>query len=393
MIVIKNGLLVDANKEIEADILIDGSKIIAIGHGLEAGKVIDARGKVVMPAFVDSHAHFRDPGFEYKEDLESGSRAALKGGYSAVCLMANTNPTVDNHETYTHIKNKAEDIGLIEIIQNYAVTKGLLGEKYINLDSLPKSVRFISDDGHGLNSNKETFKLFQRLSKTDLTLMVHEEDKGLSEIDYRLGEDVHTFRDVYFAGKTGARVHFSHVSTKESAKAIKYGKRQNYNISMEVTPHHIYMTGSDYKVNPPIRKEEDRKYLIESIIDGTVDCIGTDHAPHSEEDKDKGAPGMIGLETAFQIVYRVLVEEYGQDLQLVSKVLSAGPAKILGLNKGYLDPSYDSDIVILDLNKKETIKKENIGSKSKNSPFIGQTFTGLVDTTIVGGKVMYEVDK
>ncbi len=389
MIVIKNARLVDAKESIQADILLSDGKITAIGENLEADQVIDARGKVVMPAFIDCHVHFRDPGFTQKEDLASGSRSALRGGYSAVTLMANTDPVVDNNETYEKIMKKAEEIGLIHIIQNYAVTKNLAGEELVDLENLPETVKFISDDGHGLHKNKETFELFQKLKELDLAIMIHEEDKDLSQIDYRYAEDVHTMRDVYFSGKTGARVHFCHVSTIDSAKAVEYGKSQDYPVTMEVTPHHIYMTDNDFKVHPPIRAEEDRRYLIDAIIRGTVDCIATDHAPHQPEDKAKGAPGMIGLETAFQIVYKVLVEEYGQDLQLVSKMMSEGPAQILGLKKGRLQVGWDADLVIVDLDRQETVSEETIQSKSKNSPFIGETFTGVIEKTIVGGQVKY----
>lgn len=389
MIVIKNARLVDAKESIQADILLSDGKITAIGENLEADQVIDARGKVVMPAFIDCHVHFRDPGFTQKEDLASGSRSALRGGYSTVTLMANTDPVVDNNETYEKIMEKAEEIGLIHIIQNYAVTKNLAGEEEVDLENLPETVKFISDDGHGLHKNKETFELFQKLKELDLAIMIHEEDKDLSEIDYRYAEDVHTMRDVYFSGKTGARVHFCHVSTIDSAKAVEYGKAQGYPVTMEMTPHHIYMTDNDFKVHPPIRAEEDRRYLIDAIIRGTVDCIATDHAPHQPEDKAKGAPGMIGLETAFQIVYKVLVEEYGQDLQLVSKMMSEGPAQILGLKKGRLQVGWDADLVIVDLDRQETVSEETIQSKSKNSPFIGETFTGVIEKTIVGGQVKY----
>lgn len=389
MIVIKNGRLIDAKESIQADILLSDGKITAIGENLEADQVIDARGKVVMPAFIDCHVHFRDPGFTQKEDLASGSRSALRGGYSTVTLMANTNPVVDNNETYEKIMKKAEEIGLIHIIQNYAVTKNLAGQEEVDLENLPETVKFISDDGHGLHKNKETFELFQKLKELDLAIMIHEEDKDLSQIDYRYAEDVHTMRDVYFSGKTGARVHFCHVSTIDSAKAVEYGKSQDYPVTMEVTPHHIYMTDNDFKVHPPIRAEEDRRYLIDAIIRGTVDCIATDHAPHQPEDKAKGAPGMIGLETAFQIVYKVLVEEYGKDLQLVSKMMSEGPAKILGLKKGRLQVGWDADLVIVDLDQQVTISEDSIQSKSKNSPFIGETFTGVIEKTIVDGQVKY----
>lgn len=392
MIVIKGGTLVDGQRTVQADVRIDQGKIQAIGLNLEADQVIDATGQVVMPAFVDLHAHFRDPGLTYKEDLETGSQAALKGGYGTVVLMANTKPTVDHNEVYQDIVDRAEALDLIQIYQNYAVSKGLKGEEWVDLDHLPASVKFLSDDGFGLQNNKVTFQLFERINQLGKGLMIHEEDRELSEIDYRYAEDVHTMRDVYFSGKTGARVHFCHVSTIDACKAVEYGKAQGYPVTMEVTPHHLYLSGLDYKVHPPIREEADRRYLVEALIRGAVDCVATDHAPHSEEDKLKGSPGMIGLETAFQVVYKVLVEEYGQDLQLVSRVMSQRPAEILEVNKGRIEVGYDADLVLVDLAQSETIQPNTIRSKSKNTPMMGETFKGVVTTTVVNGEIKYRRD-
>ena len=387
MLLIKNGRLVDAYTDVVADILVEDGKIKWIGNDFSCENSIDANGKIVMPAFVDTHAHFRDPGFTYKEDLLTGSQAALKGGYGTVNLMANTKPVVDTPSVYEDIVTRSKEIGLINIFQCFAVTKGLLGNEFIDFNTLPGSVKFLSDDGKGIFRNKMSYDLLKILKEKDIGVMIHEEDKELSPIDYRIAEDVHTIRDVYLAGKTGAKVHFSHVSTIDSIKAVEAGKDNGYNITMEVTPHHLYMYDSDYRVNPPIRTKADVEYLIESIKNGYVDCIATDHAPHSFEDKEKGAPGMIGLETAFYICYKVLIEENKCDLKLLSKVMSLGGAKILGLNKGRLLPGYDGDIVIIDLNKKT--KVENFKSKSQNSPFIGEEFTGSIEYTIVDGEVRY----
>lgn len=387
MPLIKNGRLIDAYTDVVADILIEEGKIKAIGSDFSCENTIDAEGKIVMPAFVDTHAHFRDPGFTYKEDLLTGSKAALKGGYGTVNLMANTKPVVDTPSVYEDIVKRSNEIGLINIFQCFAVTKGLMGEEFIDFNTLPVSVKYLSDDGKGIFSNKRAYELLMILKEKDIGVMIHEEDKELSSIDYRIAEDIHTIRDVYLAGKTGAKVHFSHVSTIDSIKAVEAGKDNCYDITMEVTPHHLYMHDSDYRVNPPIRTKADVDYIIKSIKKGYVDCIATDHAPHTMEEKEKGAPGMIGLETSFYICYKVLVEENNCDLKLLSKVMSLGGAKVLGLNKGRLLPGYDGDIVIIDLNKKTKI--ENFESKSQNSPFIGEEFTGSIEYTIVDGEVRY----
>lgn len=387
MLLIKNGRLIDAYTDVVADILIDEGTIKAIGNNFTCENTIDARGKIVMPAFIDTHAHFRDPGLTYKEDLITGSKAALKGGYGTVNLMANTKPTVDSPSVYEDIVKRCKKIGLINIFQCFAVTKGLMGNEFIDFNTLPEGIKYLSDDGKGIFSNKMSYDLLKILKEKDIGVMIHEEDKELSPIDYRIAEDLHTLRDVYLAGKTGAKVHFSHVSTIDSIKAVETGKNNGYNITMEVTPHHLYMHDNDYRVNPPIRTKADADYIIESIKKGYVDCIATDHAPHSFEDKEKGAPGMIGLETAFYICYKVLVEENNCDLKLLSKIMSLGGTQVLGLNKGRLLPSYDGDIVIIDLNNKTKI--ENFESKSHNSPFIGEEFTGSIEYTIVNGEVRY----
>jgi len=391
MIVIKNGRLVDAFTDIKADILLDDGKIKAIGENLEAEEVIDAKGKVVMPAFIDTHVHFRDPGFTAKEDLESGAHSALRGGFGTVNLMANTQPVVDNNKTYEDIMHRAAENDLVNIFQSYAVTKNLAGKEFVDFDSIPETVKFLSDDGHGLFNNKKTYDLFNILNERNLRIMIHEEDNEISPVDYRIAEDIDTIRDVYLSGKTNASVHFCHVSTIDSLKAIEYGKKQGYPVSLEVTPHHIYMHDSDFRVNPPIRTKEDVDYLIDAIVRGTVDCIATDHAPHQSSDKEAGAPGMIGLETAFSIVYKVLVEDHQQSLSLLSKMMSYGPAQVMELDKGRLEVGLDADLVIIDCDEKQTVT--DFASKSANSPFIGEKFTGVIESTIVEGKVKYTKEK
>lgn len=390
MLVIKNGRLVDAKNDFYADILIDNEKIIAIGEDLTADETIDAAGKIVMPAFVDTHVHFRDPGFTQKEDLETGAHSALRGGYGSVNLMANTNPVVDTPEVYNDIMQRAKDLDLVNMSQCYAVSKDLAGEEWVDFDTIPSSIKFLSDDGHGLHRTDQTYRLFKELAARDLKVMIHEEDNEISPVDYRIAEDVDTIRDTYLSGKTGARIHFCHVSTIDSMRAVQFGKSQGYPVSAEVTPHHIYMADSDFRVNPPIRTQADVDYLVQAIINGDVDAIATDHAPHTAEEKAAGSPGLIGLETAFQIVYKVLVEQHQQSLSLVSQMMSYGPAQVLDYHKGLLSIGYDADIVIVDLDKQETIKEENIASRSHNTPFLGETFTGQIEKTIVNGHIKYD---
>lgn len=392
MLVIKNARLVDSQLDCQADLLIDQGKIIAIGQDLQADQVIDGHDQVLMPAFVDTHVHFRDPGFTAKEDLQTGMQSALRGGYGAVNLMANTKPVVDRPEVYQDIMDRAKALDLIAIRQSYAVSKGLAGIEWVDFDQIPDTVKFLSDDGHGLHQSKQTYDLFKELAKRDLAVMIHEEDDEISPIDYRIAEDIDTIRDVYLAGKTGTRVHFCHVSTIDAMEAIIAGKKKGYPITAEVTPHHLYLADSDYRVNPPIRSQIDVDYLISAALRGEVDCIATDHAPHTEADKFQGSPGLVGLETAFYIIYKVLVENHGASLSLLSQLMSQQPAEILAYDhKGRLKIGYDADLVMIDLNEQTEIRAEDMASKSHNSPFIGESFTGKITHTIIGGQVKYQV--
>ncbi|MCZ0717152.1 dihydroorotase [Aerococcus kribbianus] len=394
MLVIKNARLVDSQVDCQVDLLIDQGKIVAIGQDLQADQVIDGQGQVLMPAFVDTHVHFRDPGFTAKEDLQTGMQSALRGGYGAVNLMANTKPVVDHPEVYQDIMDRAQALDLIAICQSYAVSKNLAGIEWVDFDQIPDTVKFLSDDGHGLHQSKQTYDLFKELAKRDLAVMIHEEDDEISPIDYRIAEDIDTIRDVYLSGKTGARVHFCHVSTIDAMEAIIAGKKKGYPITAEVTPHHLYLADFDYQVNPPIRSQADVDFLISAALRGEVDCIATDHAPHTETDKFQGSPGLVGLETAFYIIYKVLVENHGASLSLLSRLMSQRPAEILAYDhKGRLKIGYDADLVMINLNEQTQIQAEDMASKSHNSPFIGESFTGKITHTIIGGQVKYQVEQ
>ncbi|NMA93459.1 MAG: dihydroorotase [Clostridiales bacterium] len=390
------GLLIEGARLVDPDIDICGD--ILFGENIEeiarkiprsGHNVVDGSGMVLMPAFIDLHAHFRDPGFPEKEDLESGARAALAGGYTAVNLMANTNPICDNADVYGYVMEKAETLDLIHIEQVVAVTKGFDGATTEHWDELPQRVRFLSDDGNGIQSSELMYRVMRKATERGLGLMLHEEDSGLSKIDYRLAEDVMTLRDVYLAEHSGCRVHFSHVSTEASIEAVRRAKRRVSNITCEVTPHHISMADSDYRVNPPIRTRRDAAALIDAILDGTVDAIATDHAPHSDEDKRRGAPGMIGLETAFSTCYEVLVQSGIISLQRLVELMSSNPARILGLNKGYLKKGMDADAVLVDLEAKRVVTGESLHSKSSNTPLLGRELPAAIVGTIRAGKLLY----
>lgn len=356
-------------------------------------ELIDCNNLALLPSFVDMHVHFRDPGFTYKEDLESGSKAALKGGFTSVLLMGNTKPTVSSVEVYEDIMKRAKDLDLIDINQVYTITKNFDGKTLDHLDNLPKSVKFISDDGHGVDDDLTMYKAMLKAKELGVNMTLHEEVRGVSPIDYEIAEDAMTLRDCYYAYKLDCPVHFSHVSTRGSIKAIEYFKNLGAKITCEVTPHHLYLADKkreEVKVNPPIRTEIDRLTLIEMIKKGVVDCISTDHAPHSKEDKEKGSPGFLGLETSFSTVYEVLVKSGEISLNNVIKLMSTNPAKILGLNKGKLKIGYEADFTLIDLDEEYTYREDEILSKSKNSLMIGKTLAGRVKRVYKKGVLKYE---
>jgi dihydroorotase len=395
-ILIKNAHLIDCNQNFIGDLYIENGKIKELGIDIEKEDVetIDVNGLVVMPSFIDSHAHFRDPGFTYKEDIETGSLAALKGGYTGVCLMGNTRPICSSKEVLDYVNEKASELGLVDIHQCVTITKNFDGQTIDHLESLEndKRIKAISDDGVGVADSKIMMDAMKIAKKNNWVVMSHAETKEFSGVDMRLAENMMTWRDITLAKVTGAKLHMCHVSTREAMKYIIDGKCDGINVTCEVTPHHIALTKdiNDYRVNPPIREREDVDFLLKAIKHGDVYCIGTDHAPHTEEDKKKGAPGMVGLETAFPICYTKLVKDGVIRINKLSELMSKNPAELLKMNKGMLSIGMDGDIVVLDLNKKVKINSENFKSKGKNTPFEGMEFFGEVKMTIKNGEILYK---
>ena len=396
-LLIKNANMIDAYESFRGDILIIDGKIAEIGKEINKDNIdiIDAKGLTLMPSFIDTHAHFRDPGLTHKEDMESGSKAAAKGGYTGVCLMGNTNPICSSKEVVEYVRNKAKEVGLIDVHQCVSITENFGGKSIEHLSAFEndKELIAITDDGVGVMDSSIMMKAMEKAKENNWIVMSHAEDKTFSKIDMRIAEDLMTIRDLYLAKVTKARLHMAHVSTVESIEAIRRAKKEGSNVTCEVTPHHIGLTlnESNYRVNPPIREEDDVKAIIAAIKDGTVDCIGTDHAPHTEEDKAKGAPGMVGLETAFSICYTELVKKNGITVNKLSELMSRNPANILGMNKGSITIGKDGDLVLVDLNKEIVVDKESFVSKGKNTPFHGRKYFGEVIMTIKGGKLIYSV--
>lgn len=385
---IKNARIADYQKDSTGDVFIEDGKIVAVGRVADReAEIIDAEGKILMPAFADTHVHFRDPGFTYKEDLTTGAQAALAGGYSIVNLMGNTKPIVDEIEIYEDIIKRGNATG-IHVESVFAVTKGFDGKTLTDIGRLPERVRFLSDDGRGILSAKTMMEALIAARNKNIGIMVHAEDPELSPIDYRFAEDLVTIRDIYLAEKLGARLHMSHVSTEDSIEAVRQGKARGADVTAEVTPHHFSLYDSDYRVNPPIRTKRDVEAVIRGLKDGTVDAIATDHAPHSDEDKKKGAPGMIGLETAFALAYTKLVCEGIITLNRLSELMSRNPARILGYKRDGIAAGEVADLVLIS-DEFFTVDAAKMHSKSHNTPFHGMELRGMVEWTMVDGEIRY----
>ena len=394
-LLIKNVNLIDESNNFFGDIYIENGLIKELGTSLNKEcETLDGKGLVLMPSFIDTHAHFRDPGFEYKEDIESGSKAAVRGGYTTVTLMPNTKPVCSSKEVLDYVVNKGKEVGLVDLYQTVSITKNLSGEEINHLKEFEgnPNVKAITDDGKGVSDSKIMMEAMKIAKANNWIVMSHAESPEFSKVDMRLAENMMTWRDITLAKFVDSRLHMSHVSTKEAMKYIIEGKNDGVKVTCEITPHHLALNNkiSNYRVNPPIREEEDVNFLIKAIKMNYVDCIGTDHAPHSKEDKEKGAPGMIGIEQAFSICYTKLVKENHISLNKLSQLMSGNAAKLLNINKGKLQPGFLGDLVLIDLNKKRVFKEEDIVSRSKNTPFNGMEFYGDVVVTIKNGKIVYK---
>ena len=375
------------------DLLLKDGLIAAMGLDLAADgeEVLDCAGRTVLPAFVDLHCHWRTPGFEYKEDIATGSAAAAAGGYTFVNLMPNTKPVCSSADIAHSVMAEAERIGLCAANQTVSITQNFDGHTLDHLKTLPEDLKFITEDGKGVQSGNVMAKAFAIAAQRGLTIMSHAEDMDISPWDYRLAENIETVRNLHLSEYYGTRLHMCHVSTKEAVEAIGAAKWKGVPVTCEVTPHHLWFADTDYRVNPPIRKAEDVDALIEAIRLGVVDAIATDHAPHTDEEKAAGAAGMVGLETAFGVCYTKLCREKGLPLARLAELMSTAPAEILGLaGHGRVLPGYASDLALVELDTPYTVDKNALHSKSHNCPYDGAQLFGRVDLTIKGGKVTWK---
>lgn len=442
---IKNGMVVDPKNKIEqpSDILVKDGMILSIAKEITENdlkmynggsaadcEVIDASGCVVAPGLVDVHVHFRDPGFTHKEDIETGARAALKGGFTSVVLMANTKPAVDNIDTLTYVIEKGKKTDL-RIYTCATVTKGMAGKELTDMEMmLAKGAVGFTDDGIPIMDTELIERAMMSAASLKVPISLHEEDpalianngvnRGKASEYYGIGGSPREAeislieRDLEIALRTGAILNIQHISTKEGVELVRQAKKKvavqgngsEYaigmnNIHAEATPHHFSLTqeavieyGTLAKMNPPLREEADRLAIIEGLRDGTIDIIATDHAPHSKEEKARpitDAPsGIIGLETALALGITNLVDQGHLTVMQLIERMATGPAQMYGLSAGTLTQGSPADIVIFDANASQVMK--DFVSRSSNSPFAGKRLKGVVKYTIVDGKIAYQAD-
>lgn len=418
---ITNGYIVERDNQLnQVDIWIEDGKIKGIGNfskeDLTFENVIDAKGGLITPGLVDVHVHFREPGFEYKETIETGSASAAKGGFTTVCAMPNLKPVPDNAETLNDINHRIDKTSKVKILQYASITKDLNTEELVDFESLKKAKAFaFTNDGLGIQTAGTMYLAMKEAAKLDMAIVAHTEDESLlfggvmhkGEVSEKLGlpgimsatESSQIARDVLLAQETGVHYHVCHVSTKESVEIIRQAKKHGIHVTCEVCPHHLIMSEhnvthdhGNFKMNPPLRASEDQKALIDGLLDGTIDCIATDHAPHSCGEKNQSmidSPfGIIGSETAFQLMYTNFVETNRFTLEQVVYWMTEAPSRIFKLDSGTLRVGRAADIAIFDL-ETENIIEDAFLSKSSNTPFIGEKVKGDTLYTLVDGQLVW----
>ena len=419
--IIKNGILIDPTQKLAEKgwLRLENAKITDIGKG-EAPKseeeTLDAKGAFVSPGFIDLHVHLREPGEESKETIESGSRAAVAGGFSSIVCMPNTNPPIDNASLVKFILLEARRVNLANVFPAGAISRGRQGVELSEIGEMYKAgIVAITDDGSPVMNSFLMSRASEYAKMFDLLVMDHCEDsnfKGVMNEGFNstklglrgtpsISEEMMLMRDIIVAGYTGGRMHLQHVSTGLGIYLVRDAKKRGVKVSCEVTPHHMSLNDgcldgydTNFKMSPPLRTEEDRQKLIEGLLDGTVDCIATDHAPHTFTNKnvefDNAPNGIIGLETALPVSYTTLVKENGMSPLRLVELLSTNPASIIRQkNKGSLMAGKDADITIWSADKEYQINVRSFKSKAHNCPFNGKKVYGKVNFTIVGGEIKY----
>jgi dihydroorotase len=423
---IKNGKVVDTltGWMTEADVLIESSAVAQIGAHLKddgSCAVFDAKGLIVCPGFIDVHVHLREPGFESQETIESGTRAALKGGFTTVACMPNTKPPVDNEGIVSLIKLRAEKDGYVEVLPIACITKERKGEELSEIGKLVAAgACAVSDDGSSVMNSMVMRRALEYIKMFNIPLISHCEDLKLSENGQinegypstvlglkgipSIAEDIIVLRDILLCEYVGSRLHIAHVSTKNSVNFIREAKKRGVRVTAETAPHYFCLTqeclsdfDTNFKVNPPLRTRDDMEAVRDGLRDGTIDCVASDHAPHKSDDKDKefqDAPfGMIGLETSFAVGVTELYKKNVISLEELISKYTVNPARVLGIDRGVLKSGAAADVTIIDPEKTFTVDRDFFAGKSRNSPFIGRTLTGGIEAVFVKGKMKYSKGK
>ncbi|WP_028595798.1 dihydroorotase [Paenibacillus assamensis] len=383
----------------------------------EQVEIVDAAGKFVSPGFIDMHVHLREPGFEHKETIATGTRSAAKGGFTTIACMPNTKPVIDTPETVQFIHDKTKSEGIVKVLPYGAITKNELGRELTDFEGLKEAgVIGFTDDGVGVQSAQMMKDAMARAHALDMPVIAHCEDdtlvKGAAVTDGAFArkhglkgipnesEAIHVGRDILLSEATGVHYHVCHVSTEQSIRLIRQAKQIGIRVTAEVCPHHLILSDEDipgldanWKMNPPLRSPRDVEACIEAIEDGTIDILVTDHAPHSEEEKARGmelAPfGIVGLETAFPLMYTKFVATGKWSLALLVKRMTADPARVFRLNTGRLEEGAPADIAVIDLETEREVNPETFASKGRNTPFTGWKLKGWPVMTIVDGRIVW----
>ena len=413
-IVLQGGRVVDSRGERVADVAVQGGVVVEVGEQLSSGRTIDASGCVVAPGFVDLHAHLREPGKEEAETIETGSRAGAKGGYTALVAMPNTDPPQDSVAVIDFVREQGKRAGLVEVVPSGCITLGRQGETLAPMAELAAAgVRIFTDDGNGVQDELLMRRAMEYAKGLGVTLAQHCEvatlTKGAVMNECQcctslglpgwpsIAEELMVFRDIELARLTGARVHFLHLSTARSVELVRAAKRDGLPITAEVTPHHLSLDetrlttfNTVFKVNPPLRSLADIAALRAGIVDGTIDALATDHAPHPRRDKeltlDQAPPGMLGLETALGVALGVL----DVSLTQLVRIMSIHPAQIAGIADRHgrdIEPGAPANLVVFDPNATWQVEPETLASKSRNTPYVGMTLRGKVRHTIFNGDI------
>ncbi|GAA4857590.1 dihydroorotase [Paenibacillus vulneris] len=416
-------VVASGNELVKQHILVEGNIIEKIvdaagGQPDTAGHtVIDAAGKLVTPGLIDMHVHLREPGFEHKETIASGTRSAARGGYTTIACMPNTRPVIDTVETVNYVLDKAATEGVVRVLPYGCITKNELGRELTDFEALKKAgVIGYTDDGVGVQSAQMMKDAMAKAASIGMPVIAHCEDNTLVEGAWvsegafskkhglkgipNESEAIHVGRDVLLAEATGVHYHVCHVSTEQSVRLIRHAKQFGIKVTAEVCPHHLLLSDEDipgmdanWKMNPPLRTPRDVQACIEGLLDGTIDIIVTDHAPHSEEEKARGvdlAPfGIVGFETAFPLLYTKFVATGEWTLQFLVEKMTSLPAQVFGLPYGTLEVGKEADIAIIDLETEKEVSPEEFASKGRNTPFTGWKLKGWPTLTMFGGKVVY----